>query len=43
MTVEEQAAHCQSVLGQRLTAYAVNERNPAVVGRWARGEATPHS
>lgn len=37
----EIAAELQSALGQRLVAYAVGDRSPKTIGRWAAGETKP--
>jgi hypothetical protein len=40
--VPEVAAYLQEVLGQKLTALTLAIGDPKAVGRWARGERSPH-
>jgi hypothetical protein len=35
------AAELQGLLGQKLVAFAVGDRHPKTIGRYARGERTP--
>ena len=37
----EMAAELQKLLGQKLVAFALGDRHPKTVGRYARGERTP--
>jgi hypothetical protein len=38
----ELAAELQSILGQKLVAFAVGDRHPKTIGRYARGERPPN-
>jgi hypothetical protein len=38
---QELAAQLQEVLGQKLVAFAVGDRHPKTIGRYARGERDP--
>jgi hypothetical protein len=40
-TIDEIAGKLQTVLGQRLTAYAVGVKDPKAIGKYARGENEP--
>jgi hypothetical protein len=37
----ELAAELQSILGQKLVAFAVGDRHPKTIGRYSRGERPP--
>lgn len=37
MDSARQAAHLQTIIGQRLTAYGVGVQTPKIVGQWADG------
>jgi hypothetical protein len=41
-TVPELATYLQELFGQKLTALMAGSRDPKAVGKWARGERTPH-
>lgn len=41
-TVPEIASRLQASLGQRTVAYMLGLGDPKALGRWARGERTPH-
>lgn len=43
LSVSDIAGQLQEQLGQRLTALIVRAGDPKAVGRWARGERTPHA
>jgi hypothetical protein len=38
---EQLASELQELLGQKLVAFALGDRHPKTVGRYARGERTP--